>query len=151
MTKFSMTIYKNDPLARGYRLTWNLVTVFCGIFIFSVKKAKCKHTLIHTLYWFFSLMRPCNRLVIQFISTTSDTSVSSWYGWYHILSMFWHWPFYPLLTKKISHWKTIQQFTLVSFFPHLSQYFFRNCNKLLIGWKKARKWKVLRCKGKKKY
>lgn len=100
MTKFPMTIYKNDPLARGYRLTWNLVTVFCGIFIFSVKKAKCKHTLIHTLYWFFFLMRPCNRLVIQFISTTSDTSVSSWYGWYHILSMFWHWPFYPLLTKK---------------------------------------------------
>lgn len=44
--------------------------------------------------------------------------------------------FLPTSHKKISHWKTILQFTLVSSFLHLPQYFFRDFSKLLIGWKK---------------
>lgn len=43
------------------------------------------HTHSHSLLKGHVLMQG---LVIQFISTTSDTSVSSSYGWYHILSMF---------------------------------------------------------------
>lgn len=149
VTKFSMTIYKNHALARGYRLTWNLVIIFCGIFIFSVKKTKCKHTLIHTLYRFFFLHEAmqgvCNPVHLHYFRHFCVLLI--WLVSYseHVLTL----AFLPTSHKKISHRKTIQQFTLVSFFPHLPRYFFRDCNKLLlVRLKKARKWRVLRRKGK---